>query len=123
MRRAIVLLVLGFVAGCAPRYDELHFDQIRSGAAEGVRIHASQISIPMGIAAAARVDPEASGYLEYEDFHLVELESEDEHILDVRPGPELDTFVFMGSSIGFTQVTVTIRGNEVDRIDAEVTAP
>jgi hypothetical protein len=120
MRRTAIFCLAGLAAACSPRYDELHFDEVRSGNPQSVHADMGLIAIPVGIAAALRVDPEARGYREYEDFHLVELESEDPDILDVRPGPELDTFVFMGSSVGRTRVTVTIRGDEVDHIDAEV---
>ena len=121
MQRTLFLLSLAALApACAPQYDELHFDEGRSGDGQGVRADSDRITIPVGIAAAIKVDPEARGLLEYEDFHLVELESFDPTVLDVRPGPELDTFVFMGSSVGHTWVTVTIRGDEVDESDAEV---
>lgn len=124
MQRSLILLALaGLTAACQPHYDELHFDEVRSGNPEGTHANMDRIEIPLGIASAIRVDPEASGYREYEEFHLVELESEAPFILDVRPGPELDTFVFMGASLGHTTITVTIRGDEVDRIDAEVTNP
>jgi hypothetical protein len=123
MRRTAILLLAGLAGACAPRYEELHFDEVRSGDPDASRADAGRIRIPVGIATAVRVDPEARGYLDYEDFHLVELESRDPDILDVRPGPELDMFVLTGGAVGHTHVTVTIRGNEVDRIDAEVTEP
>ena len=120
MRRLACLLPLLGLAACQPQYDDLRFSEVRNRNPQTFYISSNEIQVPVGIAAAVRVEPEERGWKQYEEFHLVELESRQPSVLDVRPGPELDQWVFLGRAPGVTEVQVRIRGQVVDHIQAEV---
>ena len=119
MRLRTIVATGLLLAACQPSYDRLEIEA--AGELSWSLDPGEPIRVTEGAARAIRVTPIASGSRNYEPYHLAELRSNDERVVTVDGGPEVDVFVLIGLRPGRATLDVSIRGRRVDEIPCEVT--
>lgn len=105
--------------GCQPSYGGLEIRYLNGTG----QFSDDGLVITEGQALAVVVTPVSKArYEDYEKFDLVTLRASDPTVLVVSPSTDVDRFVFLGVGVGRTAIDVTINGEDVDTLAAEVRA-
>ncbi len=110
------------LTACGPSYAGTQFN-IRSTAPVPVSLEPGRITLPVGIAVTARVEPKSTNNHEYDEYYQLRLTSQDASVADVKRGPLEREFVFIGIDEGSTCVEVVMNGEFYECIELIVQAP
>ena len=119
MKRLCLLPLL--LAACGPRYDGIELE-LYSAPPVPVRVHATEIELSVGIAAAIDVRPLSSNQFDYYESDQLDLRSQDRDILRVEPTESPRRFVLIGVAPGETCVDIEVDYDERGCIPATVLA-
>ena len=118
--RVTVLCGLALLMGCQPEFESVTFDPLSTPPVPTV-VRSYEIEVPVGIAVAVEARPRSSNATDYDSSDSFALISEDKSVLEVKPTPRRDEWVFVGVAAGSTCVQVRINGDTEDCIPATVT--
>ena len=119
--KRIYLLPFLLLAACGPRYDGIELE-LYSAPPVPVRVHATEIELSVGIAAAIDVRPLSSNQFDYYDSDQLDLRSQDRAVLRVEPTGNPRRFVLIGVAPGETCVDIEVDHDERGCIPATVLA-
>lgn len=119
--KRLFLLPLLLLAACGPRYDGIELE-LYSAPPVPVRVHATEIELSVGIAAAIDVRPLSSNQFDYYESDQLDLRSRDRSILRVEPTEHPRRFVLIGVAPGETCVDIEVDYDERGCIPATVLA-
>ncbi len=117
-----LLALTSLLTACGPNYAGTQFHP-RSTAPVPVSLEPGRITLPVGIAITARVDPQSTNNHEYDEYYQLRLSSQDTSVADVKRGPLEREFVFIGVDEGTTCVEVVMNGEFYECIELIVQAP
>ena len=120
MKRLFSVSLL-LLAACGPRYDGITLE-LYSAPPVPVRVHAEEIELSAGVAAAVDVKPLSSNQFDYYETDQVDLRSQDRAILRVEPTENPRRFVLIGVAPGETCVDVEVDYEDHGCIPATVLA-
>ncbi|MCP4601119.1 MAG: hypothetical protein GY847_11445 [Proteobacteria bacterium] len=118
----VVLLIAALFGGCKPEYEQLSISP-RTSPPSFVDVRSEPILLTAGAATLVEVDPISAKRKDYEDDTVVELDSLNQNIFDVRSSIEAGEFVLIGVAPGTTCMQVRIDGHFEECINVQVVTP
>ncbi|MCB9751688.1 MAG: hypothetical protein H6713_17075 [Myxococcales bacterium] len=119
---ALAAVTASLLTACGPDYSGTQFNP-RSTAPVPVSLEPNRITLPVGIAVTARVEPQSSNSHPYDEYYQLRLTSQDPNIADVLRGPLEREFVFIGVNEGSTCVDVVMNDEFYECIEIIVEPP
>ena len=115
------LVALG-LAGCQPAYESVDVVAVSTTPVE-VTVRDFLVELPAGTAVVVAVTPRSGNRHDYDDKTLVQLQTEDAHVMTVYARPQPREFVLVGVDAGETCLQVRLDGVARDCISVVVEPP
>ena len=121
MKRLYFFVLPVLLTACGPRYDGITLE-LYSAPPVPVRVHAEEIELSVGVAAAVDIKPLSSNQFDYYESDQIDLRSQDRDILRVEPTENPRRFVLIGVAPGETCVDIEVDYEDRGCIPAAVLA-